>query len=228
MKAVTLFAILCLTVINQEVPAVHVAGSLRGIMSHQLSAQIRLADLTASENLYGLGAAENLDGEILILGGKGYWSRVSNGRIVTENASDAGAALLVYSEVNDWKSVPLPSSVDDMNALETWLNDLGAGREFPFRITGAFTSLQWHVISWDKADSVHTHAKHKTSGLHGTRQNTAHTNLLGFYSTRHKGIYTHHSTNVHLHALLSNQAVHVDGFTSGPEIRIHLPANLLN
>ena len=58
--------------------------------------------------------------------------------------------------------------------------------------------MDWQVINWPEGDSLHTHEKHKTSGPHDVLENAS-ADVLGFYSDQHHAIFTHHSTNMHLH-----------------------------
>ncbi|MEK7729863.1 MAG: decarboxylase, partial [candidate division KSB1 bacterium] len=68
---------------------------------------------------------------------------------------------------------------------------------FPFLLRGAIT-VAWHVVDWAEGDTVHTHAKHRASGLHGRLEQQA-VEILGFYSDQHHGIFTHRDSNMHLH-----------------------------
>ncbi len=223
--SVTLFFCLAITIF-QDTPEVHVAGALRTIMAHQLRAQISMADVPDIRGVYGLGAAENLEGELVILDGTVYWSRVAGQQVVTETSRDKDAALLVYSVVPEWQTIQIPDNIMNMAQLETWINAMNVSVPFPFRLTGQPESVSWHVIDWDPSDPVHTHAKHRNAGMHGTTEPPENTDMIGFYSRNHKGIFTHHSTNLHLHALLEGNAVHVDALNLTPTMTLFVPADL--
>jgi acetolactate decarboxylase len=49
--------------------------------------------------------------------------------------------------------------------------------------------------------------------------------IVGFYSDNHQGIFTPHSTNVHMHVYNPSKNIvgHVDGIVSSSVIRILLP-----
>ena len=84
------------------------AGALRSIM-HQgdVSVQMDLADLKDRAHLYALGAVEDLKGEILILNGKPWISSVQDSTLSLISSFDKGAALLVWTEVDQWKDLSL-------------------------------------------------------------------------------------------------------------------------
>lgn len=50
--------------------------------------------------------------------------------------------------------------------------------------------------------------------------------LVGFYSSQHHGIFTHHGSDTHVHVVLAeeNASGHVDGVTVGRGARLRLPA----
>ena len=49
--------------------------------------------------------------------------------------------------------------------------------------------------------------------------------MVGFYSDAHHGIFTHHSTNMHIHMKTGDHKVagHVDDLTLGPKMILKLP-----
>ena len=77
-------------------------------------------------------------------------------------------------------------------------NGVNLNKPFPFLISGTAKSFDWHVINWKDGDTIHSHEKHINSGLNGTKRNSS-VSLLGFYSGSHHTIFTHHSTNMHIH-----------------------------
>jgi len=91
-------------------------------------------------------------------------------------------------------------------------------------IEGTANSFDWHVIDWKVGDKEHSHEKHKTSGLHGTI-NDRQVELLGFYSNAHHTIFTHHTTNMHIHVRTTDNklAGHVDDLTLGKRMILKLP-----
>ncbi len=209
---------------------VKVTGALKMIM-HQgdLSSKISLDTLKGYRHLYALGAAEDLKGEIQILDSKVWNTLVSNEKIEFDKELNGNAALLVYSDVSEWQQIELVKSM--VNAeLEIDIArvaskiDLDIENPFPFLIKGNIKSLNWHIIDWKKGDTIHSHQKHINSGLSGEIKERE-VEILGFYSDRHKTIFTHHSTNMHLHFKTEDGllASHVDDVIKGEGMELYLP-----
>lgn len=210
---------------------VQYAGALRNIMhGNDLRAKVELGDFAETPNFYALGALENLKGEILILDSKPYLATTVDDEIAINQNFDAKATLLVYSQVKAWKSIEIPDGIESISELETFLvesvEEQGLDPEipFPFLIEGQAVSLQYHVINWPDGDTEHSHKKHQTSGPHGTLENLE-VEILGFHSTKHTGIYTHHSSNVHMHFknMEANYSGHVDQLSLKAGMVLKLP-----
>ena len=96
---------------------------------------------------------------------------------------------------------------------------------FPFLIEGTPESFDWHVINWPEGDTEHSHEKHIKSGLNGSIESTP-VEMLGFYSNAHHAIFTHHTTNMHIHVKTTDNSLagHVDGLTLGTGMILKIPA----
>lgn len=206
-------------------------GQLRTIMHEgDISANVDLSKFAKKDNFYALGAFENLKGEILILDGKSYATRSINGQLEFVNAFDERAALLVGSSVEAWHELKISQSVSNYQEFENVIEEKAAdygldlNDPFPFLVEGNFGELDWHVIDWPEDDNEHTHEKHKTSGPHGTL-NDSKVNILGFWSDSHHGIFTHHTTNMHMHIVTRDREVagHVDDLNNGSDLILYLP-----
>ena len=211
---------------KSEPVEIQVSGALRTIMREgNLAATVSLDTLSQQEHVFGLGAAANLEGELMIWDGAPYRSYMQpDSTMDTDSSWAQQAALLVTTQVQHWAQVSLPDTVTTPKALEGFLGTITT-EPLPFLLKGQFTALDWHIIHWPTGDTVHSHAKHQQAGLHGTalKQNWE---VLGFYSDRHHGVFTHHSTNLHMHAKAAERPMvaHVDGFTLSPEVTLWIPA----
>ena len=138
--------------------------------------------------------------------------------------------MLVYTEVKQWHDSTIPTTVRTYQEIESFLEsaakklDIDTSMPFPFLLKGQVDELDWHVIDWEEGDTVHTHEKHKKAGAYGKMQNEK-VVILGFFSKKHTGIFTHHSTNMHLHFKTEDnkQAGHLDDMILGKEIKLFLP-----
>jgi len=209
------------------------AGALKNMMHKgDISAKMDLASFERKEHLYAIGAIERLKGEIQIFDGKPFNTIVSDSNLTVDSTFTKKATLLVYTYVNKWKSMDIPDEISTYEQLESYIgqaaeeNQINTDEPFPFLIEGTPKSFDWHVINWKDGDMEHSHEKHITSGLHGTIKNRP-VKILGFYSDSHHAIFTHHTTNMHLHVkTLDNKiAGHVDNLTLGEGMVLKLPDN---
>lgn len=220
---------LCTTLVHAEPVQVH--GRLMDIM-HQgkIDTVVSLDSYADTKHLYGLGAVSKLDGEILVLDSKVYVSRERDGETIVTIEPEVDATLLVTSEVKKWRKIKVPSTIQSSEQLDQFIQEqvkkhnLPADGPLPFQLVGTFDTLGWHVIHWSIGDTEHTHDKHVTSGAHGTHNEVAGT-IVGFYSTKHTGVFTHHTTNLHMHFLQEDKQLmgHVDAIGLGDGMVLRLP-----
>ena len=205
-------------------------GALRTIMSGDLDATSSLDTLATKNNLYALGAVEQLKGEIQIFNSTPFISSVDENEVFIDPTFSKKAALLVYAVVPVWEEIKIPVDIDTQEALEAFIVKaadslkIETSTPFPFLIEGNVSSLSWHIIDWPEGDTEHTHQKHKKSGLNGVLSDTE-VNVLGFYSDKHKGVFTHHSTNLHMHFKTKDGVLagHLDSIKIGDGMHLKLP-----
>lgn len=208
-------------------------GALKNIMRKgDVSAKADLAEYEHTENLYALGAVGNLKGEIQIFDSQPYISSMEDGHIIFDTSYVKKATLLVSAQVKEWLSFQIPSDINEKKDLEKHIekvareNNIDTNEPFPFLIEGNIQELDWHVINWKDGDTEHSHEKHIQSGLNGSMQQQA-VILLGFYSDSHHAIFTHHTTNMHIHLKMKNGQIagHVDDLKIGQDMILKLPKN---
>jgi alpha-acetolactate decarboxylase len=205
------------------------SGALKTIMSGSIQSVISLDSLSNKKQLYALGAVENLEGEIQIFDSKPSNSFVVDSTLKIIDSYKLKAVLLVYAEVAEWDSYEI-SNITTKNDLEEKIFEtakskgINIEKPFPFLLEGTVSSLDWHVIKWKEGDIIHNHKKHKEAGLNGTLRNTG-VEILGFYSTKHKAVFTHHTTNMHMHFKTddNNIAGHIDDLQLDNQLILKLP-----
>lgn len=216
---------------NKSTFKVQYEGALKNMMHKgDVSAKSDLKDLKETEHLYAIGALENLKGEIQIFDGKPFNTSVVDSSLSFDNSFDKKATLLVYASVSNWKSIKIPNDIATYEQLESYIaevakeNNVNIEEPFPFLLEGTPKSFDWHVINWKDGDTEHSHEKHISSGLHGTLENKA-VEMLGFYSDSHHAIFTHHTTNMHIHVKTVDNKIagHVDGLILGKGMTLKLP-----
>ena len=205
------------------------SGALRTIMSGNIQSVISLDSLSKMKNLYALGAVDNLKGEIQIFDSQPSNSFVVDSNLQIKDTYNIKASLLVYAEIEAWDSFQIENSKTKSD-LEKQIfkiaTDIGIDIEkpFPFLLEGTIASIDWHVINWKDGDTIHNHKKHKESGLNGTLKDSK-VQIIGFYSTKHKAIFTHHTTNMHMHFKTNDGAIagHIDDLLLENSITLKLP-----
>ena len=226
---IVISSVISLIGFSQEFSVEHY-GALKNFMhKNDLSAKVSLSDFEGLEHTYALGALENLQGEILILNQEAYISTIKDNQCIIDTTFQQKASLLVSAQVKKWESIPLKGRLNKAKLekeIEHAAQKAGLDIEmpFPFRLEGTVERLQWHVIQWDLSDSVHTHQKHVESGING-EINQQDVEILGFYSKHHHAVFTHHSTNMHLHFITDDVklAGHVDDITMKAKVTLFLP-----
>ena len=216
-------------VASMEVPEVKVAGAMKNIMMKgDLSAHINL-DTLNKKNLFGLGPVAGLKGEIIILDGKVYSTTRNGNQLQSQQDKISQAAMLVYSNVEKWKPFSINVNISSYTELEKLVENTakvhGYDTEVPFafKIEASPEKASYHVIDW-KEGTTHTMDNHKQFAYTGQSDNKKAV-LLGFYSTHHQSIFTHHTTYMHVHLLdEKTKAVgHLDDLQIEGSITIWLP-----
>ncbi len=204
MFSALLFATIACSAQNGPVVA---TGAMRNTMFNgQLAGLIQL-DSIAKPGVYGIGPLAYLRGEILLLDGHVYVSETTpESDMKVGQQALASAPFFVHQHVEHWTTVALPDSVVDLSSLDAFLTARFApiGEPFAFRISGVVASVDVHIVDLplgtvvNGPDDAHRHNKHYQ--LKGRSMD-----LIGFFSTKHKAVFTHHDTNIHVHAITAER-----------------------
>src|SRR5690606_22899164 len=137
---------------------VKIVGQMKEVMwKGELEGKIALDTIANTQNLYGLGPAEYLSGEILILDGKSYKSSViSETEMKVEETFDLKAPFFGYAHIEQWKKVMLPDSVRTIPQLEHYLEETTKmnPRPFFFKLSGEVEEANIHVVNLPKGTKV--------------------------------------------------------------------------
>ncbi|MBL7955185.1 MAG: acetolactate decarboxylase [Flavobacteriales bacterium] len=178
-------------------------GAMRNTMFNgQLAGLIQL-DSIAKPGTYGIGPMEYLRGEVLLLDGVVFVSEVEKelGMQVVQR-TEVRAPFFVHQRVTEWTTVQIPDSVVDLPTLDGFLTARFAqsGEPFAFRIGGVIPSVDVHIVDVPMGSEVNgpddAHQHNKDYHLEDRTMD-----LVGFFSTKHKAVFTHHDTNIHVHAI---------------------------
>lgn len=184
---------------NMDVQA---TGAMRtALHDGKASAVIRM-DSLAAPGFFGLGPLEDLRGEVLLWNGQAHVAMVNNtGCIQVTTDNSAGAPFFVAQQVRRWQRTEIPDSVTTLPKLDAFLTaHLGDAPPFAFVLEGRFDTVRVHVLNVPEGIAVHSREEaHRYDGRFTAAQRSM--TVLGFFSTRHHGIFTHHDANTHLHAI---------------------------
>jgi acetolactate decarboxylase len=204
---------------------IHIVGEMRQVMREgKLEGSIRLDTLRQREHLYGLGPLAFLKGEIMIIDGESYISTVSDdSSMVVERTYEVEAPFFGYGNVHSWSEMPLPDSVRTLTELENFLDATTKDRKRPFffRLVGLVDEAVIHVVNLPDG-SVVTSPDEAHVGQVDYPVKDVESELLGFFSTEHKAVFTHHDTYLHIHLITADRKMmgHVDELVLGNGVRL--------
>lgn len=220
---------------SEQLPLrIDVYGKLFDIMHNgNTKSQVSVQQFIGTEGYYGLGAVADLHGEITLWNGEGWLSQIHGDEELFTNNSPNEATLFVGAQVHEWIEIPIPKQIQDVEIddfiLQTAMaHKVNVEEPFPFLVTGQIQKLQWHVIDGKKIPiGVHGHEEHMKSAYKGEVSNT-NAKVLGFFSTKHKGIFTHHDRFTHMHIILEEENItgHVDSISLSGSAVLHLPISV--
>ena len=196
----------CVSAGEPPVTDIHVVGAMKDVMwEGQLAGKVNL-DTIASDGVFGVGPLAFLRGEILILDGNTYVARVgADSSMEVRRESGVSAPFIVFGQTTQWTSDTLPSSVKTIGELETFLAELFPSKEElgMFRLTGRVESAIIHVVNLAPGSTV-SNPSQAHQGQVNYSLNNADVDIVGFYSTNHKGVFTHHDRIIHMHLITRN------------------------
>ncbi len=190
---------------------------------------IGLDTLRGQPHLYAIGPVEGLNGEITIFDSEPVIGLVRDGKPVVEHSFDVRAPLLVWAQVEKWREVAIPSTVQSLADLDKFVGDAAkqAGIDltapFPFRVTAHTHEIAMHIVNRQgreaKGHEGHEKIEVKIPLTH------ADVELLGFWSDKHAGVFTHQGANVHIHGRTADNKLsgHLDEVKIGSG-KLWLPA----
>jgi acetolactate decarboxylase len=202
----------------------------RTIMGGETAARVHLASLLATPGLNAVGPVEGLAGEITVIDGVAHIGELEGGKPVSSPRPDAGAPFLVWAHVPEWTMRPLPPGITTLEELEARLPavltsaGLDAASPTLFRVSGIARTLKYHVLrpvpglppGREAHDQAQFHAKLLATPVE----------LIGFFSTAHRGVFTPGSSDVHVHFVTADgsRSGHVESFDLEPGATLLLPA----
>jgi len=206
-------------------------GALRDTHGGDFSGKLNLADLPRSPRLYAIGPAADLIGEITVIDGRLSLARVRNGGIETSSAYIGQASFLVWATVPQWQdamplgqSVANPADLEKLIETKARLAGLDTDKPFPFLLQGKFTRVKYHVVMPPSAQGKHGGSASPTDSQLDLQAKEKVGTVIGFFSRKHEGVFTHRGSYSHLHlSLESGDSGHIDELDVGADVQLLLP-----
>jgi len=213
--------------IGESYADVNIVSAMKKVMwSGELQGKIDLDTITNKSGLQGIGPQSHLTGEILVLDGKSYVSKVlTDSTMSVTETYQTKAPFFVYSRVNEWQAIKIPDAVKDIKSLEKFVNErtTNAKRPFAFKVVGKINNAIIHIQNLPKGTQVSS-PKEAHQGQVNYQLNQEDVEILGFFSTEHQRVFTHHDTFMHLHLITQDRTKmgHLDNAEFG-NITLYLP-----
>jgi acetolactate decarboxylase len=187
---------------------VKIVGEMKNVMRKgQLYGTIHLDTIASKKHLYGMGPVEYLTGEVLIIDGKSYKSTVVNDTAMKVEATyDIKAPFFGYTNIPKWAAQSLPDSVQTIKQLERYLDRISKPlqRPFFFKLSGTVTQATIHIVNLPK-DTTVSSPEEAHQGKVNYKLRYESSDIIGFFSTEHKTIFTHNDTFLHMHLITTNR-----------------------
>lgn len=198
----------CGSATEETTNEVKIIGQMKDVMwKGQLHGTIQLDTIATKKHLFGLGPVAHLSGEIIIVDGKAYKSTVLTDSTMTVEATYAvEAPFFGYAHIPKWNKANLPDSVQTMQQLEVYLDKItkNSPRPFMFKLFGTVETAKIHIVNLPKGAKVSSPDEAHQGLVHYSVNNES-SEIIGFFSTEHQTIFTHHDTYLHMHLLTADK-----------------------
>ena len=209
-------------------------GAQRDVLGGDVEGKVDLLSLTRRPHLYALGPRAGVSGEITVLDGEPSVARIVDRQIHVTADDDHAACFLVYDHVDRWcervEEKPIDNEAMLTAAVLGAAGAVGLDADAPliFLLRSPAATVTFHVL--DKRDGLpHTPERHERAKVRFEIERQA-VEVLGFYSTQHRGIFTPKDSDLHMHFRTLNGRVsgHVERIAVDPGAVIAVPGTLVS
>lgn len=189
---------------------VNFSGNMHDVIHNgQLAGTISIDSIETKMHLYGVGPLEYLKGEIMISDGRSYVSSVTpDGKIKITESYDIKAPFFVYANTSRWIQTQLPDSITNLKELEAYL-DVATKfntRPFCFRVNVEVEQADIHIVNLPDNTKVQS-PKDAHKNQKEIKVKNKMVEIVGFFSTEHAGVFTHHDSFIHAHLITFDKTV---------------------
>ena len=187
---------------------IQIAGAMKDVMwKGELAGVIELDSIQNKSGLYGLGPESFLTGELLVNNGQAYVSRVlTDSTMEVVKTFDVSAPFFVYGNVREWEETNLPGAIKSAKDLEVFIDEHSKElkRPFAFKLIGSVSAATIHIQNLPAGTKVSSPDEAHQGQTPYAIQNENVT-IVGFFSTEHQGVFTHHDSWMHMHLITENE-----------------------
>ncbi len=194
---------------NETNSDINIVDAMKNVMwKGELSGSINLDTISNKKGLYGLGPKSYLTGELLINDGQSYVSRVtSDSTMAVQKTFSVSAPFFVYTNATKWSEIELGSETKSIKDIEKLVEEktINLKRPFAFKLIGKVSMAVIHIQNLPQGTKV-TSPTEAHQGQTNYELKNEEVTIIGFFSTEHRGVFTHHDSNTHMHLITNNES----------------------
>lgn len=206
----------CSIPVFAQTSVVHSVGSMSNMSKENFAPHINLDTVSTKTHFFGMGPLGRMQGEITVLNGKPFGASVNEkGEGIVQENWAIEAPFFVYANVAKWKKNSFNAQINNLDDLQKTVAQIARQKgfdtqqPFPFRLEGNIAALTTHIVMPRSPEVAGYQANKKQVDYDLVNQKGE---LLGFYSEKHQGIYTHKDSFIHVHFISKDKKTmgHVD------------------
>ncbi len=190
-------------------PDIKIVGEMKNVMwKGELDGRINLDTISDRKGLYGLGPESYLAGELMLNNGVSYISKAtSDSTMRVEKRFDVSAPFFVYANIKEWDELEIPANIKSIKDLEKLIDEKTREyeRPFAFKLQGKVSKALIHIQNLPKGAKVSS-PEEAHRGQVNYEINDEEVEIIGFFSTKHQGIFTHHDSFLHMHLITKDES----------------------
>ncbi|OMP30527.1 acetolactate decarboxylase [Mangrovimonas sp. DI 80] len=194
--------------VSETYPDIAIVRAMKNVMwDGALDGAILLDTIANKNGLYGLGPKSFLTGELTIFDGHSYVSKVtSDSTMVVEESYNVSAPFFVHANIQEWETIELPTSLKTLTQLELFIdsNTKAFKRPFTFKMRGKASKATIHIQNLPEGSKVSSPKEAHQGQVNYPLENET-VDIVGFFSTEHQGIFTHHDSFMHMHLITQDR-----------------------
>jgi len=195
-------------------------GSQGDFIAGKSTTPVSLNRFAGLESLYAVGPLEQGRGEVSIFDSVTLISQVNEAKGNVPAGHDYHAGFLVYAIVENWRRATVRERVGNEQCLKEQLlllaveSGIDVDQPFPFLLQCHVAQAAFHVLCNKSDDDAYNPQLHEKSKIRFPIADES-VEIVGFFSRRHRGVFTPHDSDFHMHVRTLNNRVsgHPNAFT---------------